>query len=139
LDYSLGSSFQLDRVGEAAAQERRGSLEPALDARALCTARDHEMDPRILVVRRESDGGDTDALEIRIGDIVTEERTELLENGHFETLMPVTGTLFFTLHDGTRLRRIGSADACKMQTRAPRVPATRLNQRRARETAERFE
>jgi hypothetical protein len=44
---------------------------------------------------------------------MAEERTELLENKALHTQMPVTGTLFISLHD-TRLR--GASDAAKDRT-----------------------
>jgi hypothetical protein len=61
------------------------------------------VDLRVPVVHRQHDGHDSHIGKLGIGDIVTEERHELLENKALHTQVPVAGTLFISSH-GTRLQ-----------------------------------
>jgi hypothetical protein len=65
---------------------------------------------RVPVIHRQHDGHHSHIGKVWIGNIIAEERLELLENKALHTQVPVTGTLFVSSH-GTRLQ--GGSDAAK--------------------------
>jgi hypothetical protein len=62
------------------------------------------------VVRRQDHGYDPHLAQIRIGYVIAQERTELLQNKALHTQVPMAGTLFVSSHD-TRLQ--GGSNAAK--------------------------
>src|SRR5690242_12378169 len=73
----IGRALQLHGLREAPAQERRRALERA-ERRALRTAaRRGEVHARVPAVGREDDGRDAHAVELRIRDVVAQDRRQL--------------------------------------------------------------
>src|SRR5690606_22597262 len=84
----LGRPPQIDALGEAASEEAGRSDERALDGGARAAARDREVNARELAVAGERDARQLHALELGIGDVVSKDEGELLQDGALDTLVP---------------------------------------------------
>ena len=106
-------SLQVERVGEPRPEKGARPQKRALRlrARTLRVARDdgrREVNACVTVIDGKNGGGDPDARERRVGDVIAQERAKLFEYQTLQSCVPVTGTFFFSSHE-TRLRCARSA------------------------------